>query len=355
MNSSPNLNRWAVTEKALKEGAPTIKGKPIGSGTEYRIDKHYPDDETIDVGTFSMSSVQDGYMTATAKITDNKAWDLLKANEWGPISVVILSYKSSCSECGADVNDEGYDHEHIKAGAHINVESFKFHRVDFVDDPAYPQAGMIDLSAQVEDKSQILTLAASYYAASHSNGAGPSSGGHHSHTVPKTDDKRKKKSMTEPTVKELQAELESLSTERDDLTAKVDNLETEIETLKAARDSGDDSVELKELRDEIDAMKASTHSDLVEATARSRFDAELVKDLKVEIERLGDFSAAHLEDLMADAKLVKARDSKVKREPRADFGDTTEDLDEFEAARKIVALRTIGHYRDANTLKIGET
>ena len=34
MNTSKNRNRWAVTDKALEEGLPTLEGKPIGMGAD---------------------------------------------------------------------------------------------------------------------------------------------------------------------------------------------------------------------------------------------------------------------------------------------------------------------------------
>ena len=48
MNTSRNRNRWGVTDKALEEALPTLKGKPIGMGAGYKIDKHYADGQTLD-------------------------------------------------------------------------------------------------------------------------------------------------------------------------------------------------------------------------------------------------------------------------------------------------------------------
>jgi hypothetical protein len=50
MNTSRNRNRWGVTDKALEEALPTLKGKAIGMGANYKIDRHYPEGQTLDSG-----------------------------------------------------------------------------------------------------------------------------------------------------------------------------------------------------------------------------------------------------------------------------------------------------------------
>jgi hypothetical protein len=50
MNTSRNLNNWGVTDKALEGALPTLIGKSLGCGPEYRIDNHYP--EALETGRF---------------------------------------------------------------------------------------------------------------------------------------------------------------------------------------------------------------------------------------------------------------------------------------------------------------
>ncbi|MCW4000822.1 MAG: hypothetical protein NWE93_11335 [Candidatus Bathyarchaeota archaeon] len=167
MNTTPNRNGWEVTEKGLAEAAPTIKGKPIGMGVGYRIDQHYPDEECMNSGEFVAYQKNDSYLLATAKITDAASWQMLKDKKLAAVSVVITYYQKHCSGCNEDLMpyQSSVDQHHcIKEGAgHEVISSFIFHRVDFVDVPAYPQAGVLDMSAQAVAESAPLTAFASFY------------------------------------------------------------------------------------------------------------------------------------------------------------------------------------------------
>jgi hypothetical protein len=110
MNTTVNRNGWGVTDKALEEALTTILRKPIGCGPGYKIDQHYLD--PIEVGQFIRSEKPDGYALGSAEIKDAVVWKYLISGEWGPISVVILSYKESCSLCGEDLTgiDDLFSH-----------------------------------------------------------------------------------------------------------------------------------------------------------------------------------------------------------------------------------------------------
>src|ERR1035437_1397598 len=137
MNTSRNRNRWGVTTQALSDALPTLKGVKIGMGQGYKIDKHYPDDQTIDSGAIIDYENPGSYAVGTAKIEDPQTWTKMKAHELGPVSVVISCFRDVCSECGADltaIEDPTGTHKCLRDGdAYSRVESFRFKRVDFVD------------------------------------------------------------------------------------------------------------------------------------------------------------------------------------------------------------------------------
>ena len=143
MNTTVNRNRWAVSDAALEQALPTIIGKPLGCGPEYQTDRHYKDGLTL--GVFTGAEKPDGYALGSARVDDAEAWGRLISGEWGPVSVVVTSYLERCSRCGADLTglDDPFTHECIAEGAHLVVESFTFDHVDFIDVPAYPQAGLL--------------------------------------------------------------------------------------------------------------------------------------------------------------------------------------------------------------------
>ena len=341
MNTSRNKNWWGVTQKALEEGAPTIKGKPIGSGKGYKIDKHYPAGETIDVGTFNGYAIPSSYMTATAKITDDTAWGKLTAGDWGSISVVITASQAHCSVCGEDITDEGYAHSHIASKeGYIVVDSFKFERVDFVNNPAYPQAGVLDMEASSEDLSSIITLVAGVYEGSHSTvgGASGSPGAN-----PNPEEKRKKQKMS---VEELQAELDKKVQEIEALKAeagKVKTLEAKLKELEADDNKNDDKEDpvLKQMKERLEALETERHQANVNACAEARFKAGLTPDLEAEKERLKGFSDAYLATLIKDSELF----AKAIREQRPGIpktGYTGEvDITSFDAAFEAAKGRLI--------------
>ena len=141
MNTSLNRNNWRVTDQALEEAYPGLLNKPLNCIPGYRVNHVH---EPLQIGRFVKVEKPDGYVLATVEILDDVAWEKLEAEEWGPVSVVILGLKVTCSECGADITG-GPDEHVVDGGAHEIVESFTFERVDLVSVPAYPHAGLINL------------------------------------------------------------------------------------------------------------------------------------------------------------------------------------------------------------------
>lgn len=157
MNTSENRNRWGVTDKALEEALPALIGKPVGCCEGYEIKRHCKN--PMNIGKWVATDKPDGYALGTIEITDPHVWEKLTAGEWGPVSVVITSYRESCSRCGENITEDPFAHDHVKEGtAYVVVESFNFSRVDFIEDPAYPQAGLLKLGAEAR-----LELCAGYY------------------------------------------------------------------------------------------------------------------------------------------------------------------------------------------------
>jgi hypothetical protein len=144
MNTSRNRNRWGVTGQALEEALPTLKGVSLGMGAGYKVDRHYPEGQTMDCGAFTTYEKPGAYALGTATITDEKTWQLMQQKKLGPTSVVIRSFRDTCSACNQNlsaIKDPFDSHRCLKEGdAYAKVESFQFKRVDFVDVPAYPQA-----------------------------------------------------------------------------------------------------------------------------------------------------------------------------------------------------------------------
>jgi len=235
----------------------------------------------------------------------------------------VEAFASRCSVCNQDITKEGYEHEHIKNGSgYIIVDSFVFQRVDFVEDPAYPQAGLQEILAEAERAAeQPITLLAGYYTGDGGETSQSTEDRAKGPRVPSIGDSKpnqeKKAEMTK-TIEELQAELKIAN-------EKLTNTETD---LKAATDKAKDVVKLQA---EIDILKAERHQVEVDATAEARYQAGLTTDLKTEKERLKLFAVDTLRMLREDAAKVKGKlEAQRPTAPKTKYDK--EDGDEFTAA-----------------------
>jgi len=269
INTTPNRNKWAVTDKALEEALPTILNKPIGSGPDYKIDQHYPN--PIKLGEFHQYQKPDSYALATAQITDQTAWTKLTTGEWGPISVVIKSYRETCSHCKENLtqNPDPFKHKCIAEGkAHIQVESFVFDRVDFIDNPAYPQAGY--LQTQNTQNTIPLDLLAQFY-----EGKPPANG-----------------SPPQPNPATIQEENQMTQETQE---TRITQLEQQLCDEKKHREN---------IENQLNELLTRQHTQLVEETLQARTNANLVTDPKTERERLTEYSETFLNQLKTDAEKI---------------------------------------------------
>jgi hypothetical protein len=294
MNTSRNRNRWGVTDKALEEALPTLKGKALGMGAGYKIDKHYPEGQTLDSGKFVSTEKPGAYALGTAKIEDEQTWSLLQAGKLGPVSVVLFSYQDTCSKCAANLSALKHpfsEHACLSAkdsSAWIQVESFKFKRVDFVDVPAYPQAGLTEMSsaASKEGYTRAIELLAGVYESQEP----PSQlkGG-----LTKTGDK--KDLPEEENIKNLEEKMANL----EQANQKLHN---DYEAAKAEANKATDDA--KTLKAKFDALEKAKHESLVADTLKARADAGLAGKEEAEKLLLAALSDEALAVLKADALKV---------------------------------------------------
>jgi hypothetical protein len=314
MNSSKNRNRWAVTDKALEEGLPTLKGKPIGMGAGYKIDKHYPDGRTLDSGKFVSTEKPGAYALGTASITDDETWNMMQAGKLGPVSVVLFSYQDTCSKCGADLSglkDPFGEHPCLNAkgnSAFIQVESFRFKRVYFVDVPAYPQAGLTEMSGKASEYTRALELLAGVYESQEPpvNEAG----------ITKIGDKKDLPEKNENEIVEKLANLEQ----------QYKKLQTDYEAAKAeAKTATEDA---KTLKAKFDALEKARHDGLVADTLKARADAGLAGKEIEDRTLLAALSDDALAVLHADALKVASITQKQASVPSVKYeaksGDSLE-------------------------------
>jgi len=278
MNTSPNRNNWAVTAKALEEALPTLLGKSLGCVPGYRVDHVH---EPMHVGRWVKAEKPDGYALATAEITDPEAWERINSGEWGPVSVVIKAYRVTCSRCGVDIT--AAPDEHVLSGdAHEVVESFVFDRVDFVSEPAYPQAGVITVGASRS-----------------------STDGH--------------------------AGARGMDPKPADVNNMDEELKKEVETLRAENTG---------LKGTVQRLEAERKEEKVQRVLEARVKTGLARDRKAEEERLRGLGDDALKLLGEDAEQVASR--RVAG-PKARFTGEAGDLD---AAVEETRLRLFGHRRE---------
>lgn len=311
MNTTPNLNRWGVSDKALEEALPTILRKPLGCGPDHKIDRHYPD--AVKVGGFTHSTKPNGYALGTAEITDETTWTKLTDGEWGPISVIIQSFLERCSKCHIDLThtDDPFNHECIRENdAYLEIQSFVFDRVDFVDVPAYPQAGFIDKASA---RTQIpLELLASFYKGNEnpqqSNSRIPGDP-----TQNPTQDMRKKEMETEQ------------------LQEKITDLEQHLSEEKQAREQAES---------ELSQLKEEQHSETVNQVLEARKQANLVPDPEAELKTLAAYSDEFLAQLSVDAQRIIQAQANQPGQPKAKNQGATQH--ELKAAMDETRVRLFG-------------
>jgi hypothetical protein len=315
MNTSRNRNRWGVTEKALSEASPSLKGKKLGMGAGYKIDKHYPEGECMDCGVFVAYSHQGNYLEGNAKIEDPKTFGMLKDGKLGPISVVIYAYAVSCSKCRAEIEakpDAAEQHACIKEGAgYEQVDSFAFKRVDFVDEPAYPQAGLLDLAAATQTQAVPLELLAGFYTGqknSESSITGDTK-------VTENKEFVEKISALEQENKKLQTEVTDLKKAKADAEGKA----SKVDELSAA---------LKAVKDELKAKADKEHADHVEQAYRGRAAAGIAGEEKAEREMLAKQTDDILRVLISDATKVASKlQAQGHQTPKTKFEGSTSQTD----------------------------
>lgn len=320
LNTSLNQNRWRVTDKALEDALSTLLNKAINCIPGYRINHVH---EPLQVGQWIRVDKPNGYALATAEITDDVAWEKLNSGEWGSISVVIRAFKVTCSVCGADIT--GAPDEHIENGeGHEVIESFVFDRVDFVEEPAYPQAGLITLGQIAASAHGIISEKAvgaavigrtPEFIASRSTQTGPQG------APGQNPEEKERKNMEE--LAEVRQELEQVKAENKTLKTENTDLKGRVETLEAER-----------------------HQEHIDAALEARAKAGLVADRQTEAERLKELDDQTLDLLREDAGKVAEKMAKAPPTgPKAKY--TADDKSTFEGAVEDARERLFGHRKEA--------
>ena len=245
-------------------------------------------------GRFVSADKPDGYGLGTAQITDDAAWTRLTSGEWGPVSVVILSYRDTCSRCGEPLTraEDPFSHRCIARGeAYLLVESFVFQRVDFIDTPAVPQAGLINVA---RDQTRVpLELCARLYT-SQSNEDPAQGPGAHRGSNPEEEERKKMENELQQRVTELEQQLTDEKKAREDAETRVSELE------------------------------ARQHAEIVESVLEARAEAGLLGDVEEERERFTGYPEDALQQMKADA--VKAAKAQTKTEPKAKYAEPSDEL-----------------------------
>ena len=306
MNTSRNRNRWVVTQKALDEALPSLLKKPLGMGKDYK-QGHFPDEESINVGLFSAFENKGNYALGTVDITDDKALAMLEAGELGPISSVILPYYDTCSVCSEVLDANWEKHPCIAENkAFSEVQSFEFHRFDFVDVPAYPQAGFMNFASKRDDKTVPLTLLASVY---------------NNSRFPNLQEQNK---VSEKQENEKIAALEQRATK------------AEADLKKAQDDASTNAAKVNELSAELKAIKDEKHAGLAEQAYRARVEAGIAGEEKADREMLAALDDKNLKLFLIEAqKIAKVVSTQGHQSPKNKYQAGEED----ELAAAVAAKR----------------
>ncbi|MCL1977606.1 MAG: hypothetical protein FWG55_05865 [Candidatus Bathyarchaeota archaeon] len=154
INTNKNGNGWAVSNLGLEVSLPTVVGKPLGLGKNH-TPGHFDTKNSINIGSFVAHENKGNYALGTAKIDDEKTLKMLQESKLGPVSVWIQAHAAHCSSCFKEIEQltQDYSCPYCREG-HTVVDSFVFNRVDFVNVPAYPQAGFLNFVASKQPENQ---------------------------------------------------------------------------------------------------------------------------------------------------------------------------------------------------------
>jgi len=313
LNTSRNRNNWGVTEKSLTEALPTITKVALNTGPDYQTSHpkgHFPSSEVMAVGHFTAyEQPQPSYALATAKICDEIAWSMMQKGQLGPVSVVIHAFHVSCSSCQTElkITDDPQEHKCIKEGSgYEQINSFVFSRVDFVDVPAYPQAGLLEMHAHGERQEVPIELLAAFYV-NHLSCVQPQLG------LNQKNKEKEKKKMSEDqdkSVADLQTENQALKEKLTELQAALTDLKKQSQAEVEA------SVELKKVREELETLKAAAHQQLVEEAYIERVQAGIADKPEVDKAYLHGFTDIQLRKLVAEAKKFASMLQSAKAAPK---------------------------------------
>jgi predicted regulator of Ras-like GTPase activity (Roadblock/LC7/MglB family) len=278
MNTSPNKNMWGVSTTALADGLPTVLNKPLGMGKNYRKGHHTPED-SMNSGLFTACDNKGNYALGTAEITDTVTLDKMKSGELNAVSVVITPHKIVCSKCGKQLPNNTQPGQLHCQNNPLTVESFVFNRVDFVDNPAYPQAGLLKIAASYlqSNTSTPLSLTAAVYECSQNQNV-------------KSLESEKMMSEQKFETEKIEAQVAGFSKTCADLTTRLAAAEAGLAALKA----------------ENDKAKAELHAALIEKVFTARKAAGItVLDDTVERTMLSGMTASALDLLLNEAEKKK--------------------------------------------------
>ncbi|MCL2691007.1 MAG: hypothetical protein FWE56_01960 [Candidatus Bathyarchaeota archaeon] len=302
MTDGSNRNQQGLTKEAMVKCLKNMNGTPLRIGKNYRTGHNQQN--KMCVGKFLDTTEYEGYAIGTAEITDPHVAHLLKNGELGPISWQMIYQKAQCSNCGTDLSGQDW-HQHgcIKNGsAYSQLFDATIVGFDFVDQPAYPDAGfkkfvaaagvnLEDLNKDHSGKTRVLRAYADLYEFS-----------------------QQQQQIKEEKMK-MSTEQQNLFSQRlDTLEPKLVAVTAQIETLTGI---------VNTIQEHFSNKAKLDHAALVEEAYTLRAAAGVAAEASVEKTKLSIKTDAELEENIADAKTVIANNkAKPVDVPQADVPPT---------------------------------
>jgi uncharacterized protein YkwD len=224
---------------------------------------------------------------------------MLEAGELGPISSVILPYYDTCSVCGEVLDADWENHPCIAENkAFSEVKSFEFHRFDFVDVPAYPQAGFMNFASNREDRSVPIALLAGVYNNSRS-----------------------------PILQEQNKVSEKQEKENEKIAALEQRAtKAEADLKKAQDDASANASRVNELSTELKAIKDEKHAGLADQAHKARVEAGIADEEKTDREMLMALDDKNLKLFTLEAqKIAKVVSTQGHQTPKTKYSQTEGD------------------------------